>query len=106
MEYFHSLREQYPDSPYAPAAADYIVKSRRHMADHELFVANFYWVNEQFGPAWHRYQFVVKNFQDLPEVAEYATRMSEMSYYEYQKTKAEQSRQESYGSWRQYFDWL
>lgn len=106
LEYFHSLREQYPDSPYAQPAAEYIAKSRRHMADHELFVANFYWTNEQFGPAWHRYQYVVTNFPDLPEVAEYATRMSELSYYEYQKTKAEQSRQQEYGSWRQYFDWL
>ena len=37
---------------------------------------------------------------------EYAEKMAQLSYFEYQKTRSEEERAKEHGSWRQWFDWL
>ncbi|RQD64555.1 MAG: outer membrane protein assembly factor BamD [Desulfonatronovibrio sp. MSAO_Bac4] len=106
LEYFHLVKESFPDSEYAEHAAFYIVESRKRMAEHELFVADFYWRTNRYGPAWHRYRYVVDNFQDLPEITEYARQRSKVSYYKFQKDNSKQKRHEDQGSWRDWFSWL
>ena len=99
LEYFYRLQETYPDSKYAQAAKELILKSRRILAEHEVYVADFFWRTEQYGPAWHRYQYVVENFSDVPDLRDYARRRAEYSYFEYQKTLSEEERQRIQGSW-------
>jgi len=99
LEYFYRLQETYPNSEYAKAAKDLILKSRRILAEHEVYVADFFWRTEQFGPAWHRYQYVVENFSDVPDLRDYARRRAEYSYFEYQKTLSEEERMRIQGSW-------
>ena len=70
------------------------------MAEHELFVADFYWRTSQYGAAWKRYMYTVENFKELEEVIEYAKLRSELSYLEYQKTLTESERQAIEGSWK------
>lgn len=106
LEYFYRLKDEHPESRYAQEADYYIAKCRRFLADHELYVADFYWKRSQWGAAWNRYQFVLDNFPDLPEVIEYAEKMAQLSYFEYQKTRSEEERAKEHGSWRQWFDWL
>ena len=99
LEYFYRLRETYPDSEYAEPAKGLIIKSRRILAEHEVYVADFFWRTEQYGPAWHRYQYVVENFSDIPDLRDYARKRAEYSYFEYQKTLSEEERLEIQGSW-------
>ncbi|WP_028575761.1 outer membrane protein assembly factor BamD [Desulfonatronovibrio hydrogenovorans] len=106
LEYFHRVRESYPDSEYAEYAGYYIVQARTKMAEHELFVADFYWRTKRYGSAWQRYRYVVENFKDLPEIAEYASQRSKVSYYKFQKDQSRQKRDEDQGSWRDWFEWL
>lgn len=99
LEYFYRLVETYPESQYAEAAQQLIGKSRRILAEHEVYMADFFWRTEQYGPAWHRYQYVVENFSDIPDLRDYAIKRAEYSYFEYQKTLSEEERQRIQGSW-------
>ncbi len=99
LEYFYRLVEAYPDSKWSVPAKDLIVKSRRILAEHEIYMADFFWRTEQFGPAWHRYQYVVENFSDIPELCNYARKRAEYSYFEYQKTVSEEERLRIQDSW-------
>lgn len=100
LEYFYRLQETYPGTKYADAASDLIVKSRRILAEHEVYVADFFWRTEQYGPAWHRYQYVVENFSDVPDLRDYARQRAEYSYFEYQKTLSEEERLRIQDSWK------
>ncbi|SKA80218.1 Beta-barrel assembly machine subunit BamD [Paucidesulfovibrio gracilis DSM 16080] len=107
IEYFQRVVDGYPDTDFAVQAKQYIHKSRRILAEHELFVADFYWRTEKYGPAWSRYKYVVENYPDLPEIHEYARRRAEYSYYEHQKTLSEEERMRLQESWYKFIrDWL
>lgn len=106
LEYFYRVEEAYPDTEYGKASKGYIVKCRRTLADHELYIADFFWRSEKYGSAWKRYAYVVRNFKDLPKVQKYAMKQAEMSYYEYQKTLSQEEREKIQGSWKEFFDWL
>lgn len=107
LEYFYRLEQTYPDSKYAASAREYIVKSRRILAEHELFVADFYWRTERYGPAWNRYRYVVENFPDIPDLRDYARKRAEYSYYEYRKTVSEDERMRIQDSWLLWLkEWL
>lgn len=76
------------------------------MAEHELYIADVFWHMKKYGPAWHRYEFIVKNFQDVPEVAEHAKEKSLAAYHYYKEEQAKETRQKRQGSWREWFKWL
>ncbi|MUM78326.1 outer membrane protein assembly factor BamD [Pseudodesulfovibrio sp. F-1] len=107
LEYFYRLQERYPDSEYSQVAADMIVRGRRILAEHEVYVADFFWRTGQYGPAWHRYQYVVENFPDVSDLRDYSRGRAEYSYFEYQKTLSEEERQRVQGSWLRWLKkWL
>jgi len=106
IDYFNRLIEAYPDSEYVAEARRGVYKSRRYMAEHEIFVADFYWRAERFGAAYRRYTYVVENFQDLPEVVEYAAKRAELSYLRFREQDSNEERERIEGSWKQWFDWL
>ncbi|WP_319544158.1 outer membrane protein assembly factor BamD [uncultured Pseudodesulfovibrio sp.] len=107
LEYLYRLVETYPKSQYAEQAKQLIVKSRRILAEHEVYMADFFWRTEQYGPAWHRYQYVVENFSDIADLRDYAIKRAEYSYFEYQKTLSEEERQRIQGSWMRWIkQWL
>jgi outer membrane protein assembly factor BamD len=107
LEYFYRLQQTYPNSKYAEAARDLISKSRRILAEHEVFVADFFWRSEQYGPAWKRYQYVVENFSDISDLRDYSRKRAEYSYFEYQKTLSEDERLRIQDSWLLWLkEWL
>jgi len=107
LEYFYRLQQTYPNSKYAEAARDLITKSRRILAEHEVFVADFFWRSEQYGPAWKRYQYVVENFSDISDLRDYSRKRAEYSYFEYQKTLSEDERLRIQDSWLLWLkEWL
>ncbi|WP_022662680.1 outer membrane protein assembly factor BamD [Paucidesulfovibrio longus] len=107
IEYFQRVIDAFPESDYAAQAKEYIHKSRRILAEHEVFIADFYWRTKKYGPAWSRYKYIVENFPDLPDIQEYARKRAEYSYYEHQKTLSEEERMRLQDSWYKFVrDWL
>ena len=106
MQYFRRLQQSFPQSPQALGVEQYILEARTHIAEHELFVADFYWRRSQYGPAWRRYQAVAQEFEDIPEIAEYAERQSGFAYYRFQKQQSREEREEREGTWKRLLDWL
>lgn len=106
LQYFYRLRQTFPQTKYAQKAKDYILKCRRHQAEHELFVADFYWRTKRYGAAWRRYQFVQNNFSELTQIRSYAQKRSQIAYLRAQEKKSQKIREREEGSWKQLFDWL
>ena len=106
LEYFYRVRDTYPDTPYGRNAQDYVELCRRRLADHELFIADFYWKAERYKSAWSRYNYVLDQFPDLPDVVRYALERSQMAYMLHQQEEAGAKREKEEGSWKQWFNWL
>lgn len=106
MQYFQRLQQTFPQSPQARNAEEAVLETRTLIAEHELFVADFYWRRGQYGPAWRRYQSVFRDFKDIPEIAEYAERQGNFAYYRFQKQQSQLDREEREGTWKRLLDWL
>jgi outer membrane protein assembly factor BamD len=106
IEYFRRVVDEYPGTEYATKAEEHIVLCRRKLAEHEVFVADFYWNLERFGAAWERYRHVIENYADLPDVAAYAEARSKVAYLRHQQAASEEEREREQGSWKQWFKWL
>ena len=106
MEYFRRLKGAFPESKYIPEVDRYLLECRRFMAEHEVFVADFYWRTEVYGSAWERYTYVAENFKDLPDVASYAEKRAKLAWLRHQESSSEVERERIQGSWKQWFDWL
>lgn len=57
--------KRYPDSEYASKANEMLAQARRRLADHELYVAEFYLEKENPRAAALRLQYLLKNFSGL-----------------------------------------
>ncbi len=106
LQYFLRVQESYPGSEYAAEAEKFVPKVRTLLAEHELFVADFYWNTDRYGAAYKRYTYVSDNFPDLPEVQDYAASRARLSYLRFQESRSQQRLEEEEGSWKDYFDWL
>lgn len=104
--YFDRLEKTFPDSPYASGAESHKQTCRKLMAEHELYIADVFWHMKKYGPAWRRYDFIVENYSDVPEVANHAKEKSLAAYHNYQADESEQTRQNRQGSWKNWFKWL
>lgn len=105
-EYFDRVRQVYPNTPYAESALEHMHLCRKLIAEHELYIGDVFWNMGKYGPAWHRYEYIVDNFPDVPEVAEHAKEKSLAAYHRYRTEQAEEIRQQREGSWRDWFKWL
>lgn len=65
---FQNLIELYPNSYYAPDAHRRMIYIRNLVAQHELEVAEFYFVREAFVGAANRAMEVVEHYQGTPQV--------------------------------------
>ena len=106
ISYFQRLLQQYPDSQYAKAARENILKCRKNMAEHELYIGDMFWHMGKYGPAWKRYTYIVEHYKDVPEVAELAAGKATASYHEYSLQENKARREKREGSWRDWFKWL
>lgn len=105
-DYFSRLEQSYPDTPYAQGAKENMHECRKLMAEHELYIADVFWNMGKYGPAWHRYEFVVDSFADVPEVADHAKEKALAAYQKYRAQEAIEKRESREGSWKDWFKWL
>ncbi len=106
IQYFTVLRDAYPNTEWGKEAANWVIKCRTRMAQHEIFIADFYWNTERYGAAWRRYMYVAENFRDLPEIFEYSKNKAQLSYLEYQKMLTDHERKEVESTWHKFKKWL
>ena len=104
--YFSRLRESYPTTEYAAVAEEKMKECRKLMAEHELFYADFYFRMERYASALSRYQGILRDFSDVPEIYEHAQVKSKAAFIKDREQRAEQTREKREGSWKQWFDWL
>ncbi|MFW5932282.1 MAG: outer membrane protein assembly factor BamD [Desulfohalobiaceae bacterium] len=105
-QYFSRLEQSFPGSEYADQAREKREQCERHLAQHEIFVADFYWRTKRYLPAWKRYQNVLQDFPEQQEIRDYARERSSLAYYRYMQEQAEEMRVQDEGSWKEWFDWL
>ena len=106
LDIFYRLEELYPNSEFSKVTKENIYKCRKILAEHEIFVADFFWRTNNFGPAWHRYLFILENYADVVEFKDYVRKRAEYSYYEYQKALSEEERERVQWTWKRMLKWL
>ncbi len=104
--YYDRLLQQYPSTRYADAARQKKMECRKFMAEHELYIADMFWHMDHPGPAWHRYNYIVENFSDVPEVASHAASKAAVAYNDYVEQNNEERREAREGTWKDWFRWL
>jgi outer membrane protein assembly factor BamD len=62
---FQVVLAKYPGSEFAKDAKRYIDESRRRLAEHESYVADFYFRRQHFLSASYRYAALLQDFPDL-----------------------------------------
>jgi outer membrane protein assembly factor BamD len=64
IELFRFTAENYPKSPYAEQARGKIVYCQRHLADHEFYIANFYFRMKKYRAALARFEGILQKYPD------------------------------------------
>lgn len=106
MQYFNRVRETWPETEYAAESEKLLTQCRRKLAEHELWVGDFYFRQKRYQSAYVRYQHVAEAYGEFPELAEYGKSQANDAYFLYQRESAESERQIKEKSWRRWFDWL
>lgn len=104
--YFSRLRESYPTTEYATVAAEKMQECRKLMAEHELFYADFYYRMDRYASALARYQVIIRDYADVPEIHSHAVTKAKAAFVKDREQRAENTRLKREGSWREWFDWL
>ena len=65
IESFEVLAEKYPSSEFVAKAKEQSVEAKRRLADHENYVADFYFRRRHFLSATYRYNALLKDFPNL-----------------------------------------
>ncbi|MBR4741752.1 MAG: outer membrane protein assembly factor BamD [Desulfovibrio sp.] len=104
--YFKRVCEMYSDTPYVQGAQENMLTCRKLMAEHELYIADVFWHMKKYGVAWKRYEYVVDNFSDVPDITQHAKEKSIAAYNAHIEKEAQDIRDRREGSWKNWFDWL
>lgn len=104
VESFRRVVDAFPQSVYREEAVTYIAKCRKLMAEHEMYVADFYFKSKSYQAAWTRYTFIIENFADVTEIAAIAESKAKVAYYYAQEKDNDTIRHPS--RFRSFFDWL
>lgn len=62
---YQDFIDHYPASEYVPKAREKIIACRRRLADHELYVAEFYWKRDKWQAAAARAEGIAKDYPDV-----------------------------------------
>lgn len=81
LEMFKRLVDGYPGSTHANDARGYIAKCRLLLAEHEMYVADFYFKAEEYRSAWTRYTYLLDNFPEITKLADLARPRAKVAYF-------------------------
>jgi outer membrane protein assembly factor BamD len=77
IDEFKRLKQKFPSSEYVPKADNYLAHCRKDLAEHEFYVAEFYYKTKRYQAALERYQTLVQDYPDFPKNAEAKQRIPE-----------------------------
>ncbi|MFZ5447148.1 MAG: outer membrane protein assembly factor BamD [Thermodesulfobacteriota bacterium] len=77
IDEFKRLKQKFPDSEYIPKADAYLARCRRDLAEHEFYVAEFYYKTKRYQAAIERYQTLLQDYPEFPKTAEAKQRLEE-----------------------------
>jgi outer membrane protein assembly factor BamD len=80
IEAFDKLIARFPNSEFVVKSKEYVVEARKRLADHENYVADFYYRREHYLSASYRYSALLKEFPNLGYDEEALFRLGQ-SYY-------------------------
>lgn len=98
IDKFEKIIKDFPDTPYAVKAYNYLKFSRKRLAEQEIFVANFYFKSGKYKAAEKRYLYVLKFFSDV-EIQEIAL----IGLYNLYKTTGETTKAEEIKNTLEFF---
>jgi outer membrane protein assembly factor BamD len=90
---FSELETRYPQSPYAPAAHQYMIYLRNVLANHQIEVAQFYFNRQAYVASANRASMVVEHYQGAPVVPDALVIMVK-SYHQLRQTDLENQAQQ------------
>jgi outer membrane protein assembly factor BamD len=67
---FKRLKQKFPDCEYLPRAEKYMARCRRDLAEHEFYIAEFYYRTKRYPGAVERYQSLIQDYPEFPKKAE------------------------------------
>ena len=70
IDEFKRLKQKFPDSEYIPKADQYLARCRTDLAEHELYVAEFYFKTKRYQAALDRYQALTQDYPDFAKNGE------------------------------------
>jgi len=65
IESFETLNDKFPSSEYNAKGKEFIVEARKRLAEHEAYVADFYFRRKHYLSASYRYSALLKDFSQL-----------------------------------------
>jgi outer membrane protein assembly factor BamD len=65
LDAFRRLKKNYPESPYASRAGQYITQSHKSLAGNELYVARYYYKLGDYRAALSRFQAIISDYPDV-----------------------------------------
>ena len=80
IDAFNVLKQRHPDSSFLSQAADRIVDARKRLAEHELYVANFYFEPKHYLSASYRYAALLRDFSNTGFEEQALYRLSQCYY--------------------------
>ncbi|NLY41945.1 MAG: outer membrane protein assembly factor BamD [Desulfovibrionales bacterium] len=104
IESFQRIINSYPQSQYAEQAHEYITKCRKLLAEHEIYVAEYYFKAQLYKAAWMRFSYIVDTYSDLQEIHDLADSRRKVAFYYYQQQENTERRSPS--MFKSLFDWL
>lgn len=104
IESFKRVVDGYPKSSYRQDSLLYIEKCRKLIAEHEMYVADFYFNAEKYKAAWVRYTYILDNFPEQENIVELAKNKAKVAYFYAQEEDNDSRRHPS--AFKEFFDWL
>jgi len=77
IDEFKRLKQKFPDSEYIPKAEQFLAHCRKDLAEHEFYVAEFYYRTKRYQAAIDRYQALTQDYPEFPKNAEAKGRIQE-----------------------------
>jgi outer membrane protein assembly factor BamD len=67
LEEFRRLKQKYPQCEYIPKAEKFMANCRLDLAQHEFYIAEFYFKTKRYPAALDRYQTVAQDYPEFPD---------------------------------------
>ncbi|MBM4275015.1 MAG: outer membrane protein assembly factor BamD [Deltaproteobacteria bacterium] len=67
LQEFRRLKQKFPQSDYIPRADKYIARCIQDLAEHEFYVAEFYYRTKRYQAALDRYQGMAQEYPNFPQ---------------------------------------